>query len=58
MSLKKLIKIFCDIDDFMQEFEELYKEKLLENKSKSSNLNYKYCNIFLYDCIIKERICK
>jgi len=36
-----ITKIFCDIDDFMQEFEELYKQKLLENKSKNAKLNSK-----------------
>ncbi len=36
-----ITKIFCDIDDFMKEFEELYKQKLLENKDKSSKVNSK-----------------
>jgi len=27
-----ITKIFCDIDDFMQEFENLYKQKLIEDK--------------------------
>jgi len=27
-----ITKIFCDIDDFMQEFENLYKQKMLEDK--------------------------
>ena len=30
-----LTRIFCDIDDFMKEFEVLYKQKLIEDKSKS-----------------------
>jgi len=35
MTEKMLTKIFCDIDDFMQEFEEKYKERLIaENGSK------------------------
>ena len=36
-----ITKIFCDVDDFMKEFEELYKQKLLEDKSKKSKLNSK-----------------
>ena len=27
-----ITKIFCDIDDFMQEFETLYKQKMIEDK--------------------------
>ena len=36
-----ITKIFCDIDDFMKEFEELYKQKLLEDKGKNSKVNSK-----------------
>ena len=36
-----ITKIFCDVDDFMKEFEELYKQKLLEEKSYKSKLNSK-----------------
>lgn len=36
-----ITKIFCDIDDFMKEFEEKYKEKLLEGNSKKSKINSK-----------------
>lgn len=38
--IKKMItKIFCDIDDFMKEFEELYTQKLLENANGNKNIN-------------------
>jgi hypothetical protein len=38
MTKKMLTKIFCEIDDFMQEFEEKYKERLIVNKT--SNVKY------------------
>ena len=34
-----LTKIFCEIDDFMREFEEKYKERLIADKM--SKVNYK-----------------
>ena len=36
-----LTKIFCDIDDFMKEFEILYKQKMIEDKSNKSKYNSK-----------------
>ena len=36
-----ITKIFCDIDDFMQEFEEMYKQKLIEEKNLKKKLNSK-----------------
>lgn len=36
-----LTKIFCDIDDFMQEFEESYRAKLIEDGTKSKSFNSK-----------------
>ena len=34
-----LTKIFCEIDDFMQEFEEEYKKRLLTNKEERVKYN-------------------
>ena len=34
-----LTKIFCEIDDFMQEFEEEYKKRLLTNKKERVKYN-------------------
>ncbi len=36
-----ITEIFCDVDDFMREFEDLYRQKLLEDKSYRSKLNSK-----------------
>ena len=36
-----LTKIFCEIDDFMQEFEEEYKKRLIEDKEKKSKFKSK-----------------
>jgi len=36
-----ITRIFCDIDDFMQEFEELYKQRLLEDNGKNKKINSK-----------------
>lgn len=36
-----IVNIFCDVDDFMKEFEGLYRQKLLEDKSYNSKLNSK-----------------
>ena len=41
MTKKMITKIFCDIDDFMQEFEEMYKQKLIEDKNCKKRLNSK-----------------
>ena len=41
MTKKMLTRIFCDIDDFMQEFEEEYKRKLIEGEEGSSKSNSK-----------------
>jgi len=34
-----LTKIFCEIDDFMQEFEEKYKKRLISDKSGKVKYN-------------------
>jgi len=36
-----LTKIFCDIDDFMQDFEKEYRSKLIESGAKTKSLNSK-----------------
>ncbi len=36
-----LTKIFCEIDDFMQEFEEEYKRRLISESSVKSKINSK-----------------
>jgi len=36
-----LTKIFCDIDDFMREFEGLYRQKMIEDKSIKKSINSK-----------------
>jgi len=37
MTKKMTTKIFCDIDDFMQEFEPMYKQKMIEDKQSMTN---------------------
>jgi len=39
MTKKMLTKIFCEIDDFMQEFEEEYKKRLIEDKESKIKFN-------------------
>jgi len=39
MTKKMLTKIFCEIDDFMQEFEEEYKKRLLTDKEERVKYN-------------------
>ena len=39
MTKKMLTKIFCEIDDFMQEFEEEYKKRLLTSKEERVKYN-------------------
>ncbi|CAA6823765.1 MAG: Unknown protein, partial [uncultured Sulfurovum sp.] len=34
-----LTKIFCEIDDFMQEFEDEYKKRLIAEKSSKTKYN-------------------
>ena len=41
MTKKMITKIFCDIDDFMLEFEKMYEQKLIEDKSFKKKLNSK-----------------
>ena len=36
-----LTKIFCEIDDFIKEFEPIYKSKLIPQDNKKSNKNSK-----------------
>ena len=36
-----ITKIFCEIDDFMQEFEEHYKKRLIEDKESKGSYNSK-----------------
>jgi hypothetical protein len=36
-----ITKIYCEIDDFMKEFEDLYKQKLIGDDNKRSKLNSK-----------------
>lgn len=36
-----ITRIFCDIDDFMKEFETLYKQKMIEDKENKRRLNSK-----------------
>jgi len=37
MTKKMITKIFCEIDDFMQEFEEHYKKRLIEDKESQAS---------------------
>jgi hypothetical protein len=41
MTEKMITKIFCDIDDFMQEFELIYKQKMIEENTMKKKLNSK-----------------
>lgn len=41
MTKKMLTKIFCEIDDFMQEFEEEYKKRLIDYEGSNNKINSK-----------------